>query len=80
MRIVFLRDGETAGIGAHRGGEEREVADDIAAVLIKRGVAGAAGVFEGGAGGLSCGPGKGLDGINGSGNTGNRGEQANGRE
>jgi hypothetical protein len=39
MRIVFLKDGETIGIGEHRMGATREVADDVARVLIKRGIA-----------------------------------------
>jgi len=39
MRIVFLKDGETIGVGGHSAGTERDVADDIAGVLIKRGVA-----------------------------------------
>jgi hypothetical protein len=39
MRVVFLKDGETIGIGRHLKGEERDVPGDVARVLAKRGVA-----------------------------------------
>ncbi|VAV82535.1 hypothetical protein MNBD_DELTA01-1631 [hydrothermal vent metagenome] len=64
MRIVFLKNGETIGIGEHREGAQRDVADDIAAVLIKRGVAGVAGVFEGTVDSFTGEPGEEFDGIN----------------
>ncbi len=46
MRIVFLKNGETIGIGQHSAGNERDLADDIAAVLIKRGIAAVADASE----------------------------------
>lgn len=49
MKIVFSKSGETIGVGRHDKGEEREVPDDVAGVLIKRGVAAVADVFEGAA-------------------------------
>lgn len=39
MKILFLKNGETIGIGEHTEGSEREVPDDVAGVLINRGVA-----------------------------------------
>ena len=39
MRIIFLKNGETVGVGEHHEGMECDVADDVAGVLIRRGVA-----------------------------------------
>ncbi len=65
MRIVFLKNGETIGVGEHREGAECDVADDIAAVLIKRGVAGAAEMS-------TCEPGEEFNGMNESSGKGER--------
>ncbi len=77
MRIVFLKSGETIGVGEHGVGAERLVADDVAGVLIKRGVAAVADLSEWGEDvALEESPEE-FCSIN---ETSSRGEQDNGRE
>ncbi len=77
MRIVFLKSGETIGVGEHGVGAERLVADDVAGVLIKRGVAAVADLYEWGEDVALEESSEEVCSIN---ETSSRGEQDNGRE